>query len=152
MRAVACLFLGILGAESYAAEKIPLDIFLSDIRNQLHAIGQPDEQDPRRAVIRNIHLELNVIIEKDARGRPRYYVLDGIMDDGDVVTQKIAFDMELHQDSSARTVPQENRAYSTRRRNHRPGGDGYFPAGPYPPYPGYYLPEIYPVIQFDTDH
>ena len=151
MRAIACLLLVFLNAESIAAEKIPLNIFLGDIRDQLYALEQPDNRDPTPVAIRNVRVELNVVVEKDAQGRPRYYVLDGIIDNNNVVTQKISFDMALQHKPAAGFERQGRRVYSTRRREDRYTDDRYNPAGPYPPYRGYYMPDIHPVILFGKD-
>ena len=148
VRSSVVVLLAIQSATAVAAEKIPLNTFLMDMRNQLYAIAQTNDQGPVRAVIGNIHVEMNVVAEKDAQGRIRYFVVDGLVDQSNVVTQKISFDMQLQPDTSAADRP-GSRAYSTRRRGDRYRPDRYYPATQYPPYPGHYVPDIYPLILMD---
>ena len=151
MRLPACIVLALLSTPSVAAEKIPLTIFLNEIRDRLYTMDQPDGREPRQIAIRNIRVELNVIVDKDAQGRYQYYVLDGIMDNKDVVTQRISFDMELRRDAPVAAERKKGRVYSTRGRGGRYGDNKYYPPNRYPPYPGDYMPGIYPVIVFDED-
>ncbi len=151
MRVPVCFFLAFLSTPSVAAEKIPFDIFLNDIRDRLYAMDQPDPSEPRGIAIRNVRVELNVIVDKDTQGRYQYYVLDGIMGNKDVVTQRISFNMELRPDEPVAAERKKGRVYSTRRHGERYGDSRYYPPGGYPPYPGDYMPGIYPVIVFDED-
>ena len=141
---VLVLFHGI----GYAAGKIPLDTFLRDIHKSLYSIGRQDTEGSLRPVISNIHVEMHVIVEQDKQGNARYYVLDGIVDDSNVVTQKIAFDLELPQQSVETGRKPAGRRYSTRRRDTGYGSSGYKRYRRYP-YPEHYMPDIYPVILFD---
>ena len=149
IRAYLYLFLITLSPISVAAEKIPLNTFLNDLRYQLYAGARGDSQEPLQTVVKNVHVEINVVVEKDPQGRPVYYVLDGVIDRKDVVTQKISFDMVLQNKSSANTGHSGSRVYSTRRREVPYGAGRYPPSGQYPAYPGPYMPDIYPVILFD---
>ena len=148
MRSSVFFLFAVLGFGVHAAEKIPLDIFLSDIRAQLYMIAEPGDQEPVQAVISNVHVEMNVVVEKDQQGRPRYFVLEGVLANKDVVTQRISFDMELLQNASIRSGHSGSRRYSTRRSDRPPGPGRYRPAAQYPP-PGQYMPDIYPVILHD---
>lgn len=149
MRAFIYTLLITLSPVSVAAEKIPLNTFLNDLHYQLYATTRVGSQEPLQTVVKNIHVEMNVVVEKDPQGRPVYYVLDGLNDKNDLVTQKISFDMELQNKSSANTGHSGSRVYSTRRREDPYGAGRYPPAGQYPAYPGPYMPDIYPVILFD---
>ena len=149
MRSSVFLLSAILGFGVHAAERIPLDVFLNDIRAQLYRVAEQGDQEPVRAVISSVHVEMNVVVEKDRQGRPRYFVLDGVLENKDVVTQRISFDMELLPNASARSGHSGSRVYSTRRSD-RPLGPGrYLPPVQHPP-PGQYRPGIYPVIVFDN--
>ena len=143
MRSSVLILLASLGGSVTGAEKTPLNIFLNDIRVQLYSMAQVDEQDPLQVVVSNIHVEMNVVVEKDQRGRPSYFVLDGVRSNQGVVTQRISFDMELQPNRSG------SRFYSTRRRDNPPDSDRHTPhiQSPYPPGP--YMPDIYPVILYD---
>ncbi len=149
MKSSVYILLITLSPAPVAAEKIPLKAFLSDMRYQLYAMTQADNQQAAQAAIKNIHVEMNVVVEKDPQGRPVYYVLDGIVDKKDVVTQTISFDMELKHNATAKTGDSGRRVYSTRKRDYPYGPDRYPPPSQYPAYPGRYMPDIYPVILFD---
>ena len=145
MRSTVFVLSAILGFGVHAAEKIPLDVFLNDIRTQLYMIAEPGDQERVQAGTSNIHVQMNVVVEKDRQGRPRYFVLDGVLANKDVVTQRISFDMELLRNASTGSGHSGSRLYSTRRGDYPHGAGRYPPSAQYPP-PGQYMPDIYPVI------
>lgn len=146
MKFAVCILLLVQSAAVVAAEKIPLNAFLADLRDRLHAIDRMDSREQGRAVISNIHVEMNVVAETDQQGQVQYFVLDGLIDKNDVVTQKISFDMQLYPDGSVAADRPDGRVYSTRKRDHRYGPNRSRPADPYLPYRGHYMPDIYPLI------
>ena len=133
----------LLSTNTTAAEKIPLPVFLADLRDHLYGMASVNPEQTVRTVISNIHVELNVVVEKDAQGRTQYFVLDGVTAQDDLVTQKLSFDMALQPERPAQAGQPTGRVYSTRRRQQPPQPGGY------PPYPPHHMPDIYPVILFD---
>ena len=130
----------LLSTNATAAEKIPLPVFLADLRDHLYDMASVNPGQTARPVISNIHVELNLVVEKDAQGRTQYFVLDGVTEQRDVVTQKLSFDMALQPGLPGQENQRPGRVYSTRRREQAPQ------PGWHPPY---YMPDIYPVIPLD---
>lgn len=135
----------------HAADKLPLGDFLRDVRNQLRNIGQQTDDGSMPVIIKNIHVDMHVIAEKNQQGQTLYYVLEGMQDKSNVITQKISFDLELRHDYSAANNDKRYRTYSTRKKDYRYGPDNYRPARPYPYRPEHYLPDLYPVILYGKE-
>ena len=138
-------------AAAGAAEKLPLMEFLHDVREQLLSFEQQSGDYPVPAMIKNVHVEMHVIADKDERGRTTYYVIEGLPDKNDVVTQKISFDLELEGRFDSSRLSKRYRRYSTRtnenaspQRRYDSGRPHYYP-------PEYYMPDIYPVILYDKN-
>lgn len=148
MRSSVLFLLMLIHGITHAADKIPLETFLSDIHNSLYSVGRQDSNQSVRPIIKNVHVEVRVVVEKDAEGNALYYVFDGPIDNENVVTHKIAFDMELPNQSAVIGNKPAARVYSTRRRVNRYGeGRNEYPTRY--PYPERYMPDIYPLILFD---
>jgi len=145
------LLLIVLSSISHAAEKLPLADFLDGIRHQLHSLENPGGDRSAPALIKNIHIDLHVIAEKDKDGNTAYYVLEGMVDKKDVVTQKLSLDLELQQSASSKGNNTGYRSYSTRKRDYTYGSDRYRQSGQYPYHPNRYMPDIYPVILYDKE-
>jgi len=141
----------VLSSISHAAEKIPLADFLSGIRHQLHSIENPGANQSAPAMIKNVHIDLHVIAEKDKDGNTAFYVLEGMVDKKDLVTQKLSLDLELRHTASSKGNDEAYRSYSTRRRDYTYGPDRYRQSGQYPYHPNQYMPDIYPVITLDKE-
>ena len=140
-----------LSTISHAAEKILLSDFLNGIRHQLLSIENQAGDQSTSAIIKNVHVDMHVIAEKDQHGKTAYYVLEGMVDNKDVVTQKISLDLELQHGTSRRGNDSAYKSYSTRKRDYTYGPDRYRPSGQYPYHPNQYMPNIYPVITFDKE-
>ena len=151
MRSSIIFLLTVLNSISHAAEKIPLTDFLSGIRHQLHSIEQIDNAQTAPAIIKNVHIDLHVIAEKDGDGSIKYYVLEGMVDNKDLVTQKISLDLELKYNASGKDNDTGYRSYSTRKKDYSYGPGSYRQSGRYPYHPNHYMPDIYPVIPFDQE-
>ena len=78
-----------LSTISHAAEKILLTDFLNGIRHQLLGMENRAGDQSTRTIIKNVHVEMHVIAEKNQQGKTAYYVLEGMVDKKDVVTQRI---------------------------------------------------------------
>ena len=146
---MAALLLTCLNTASHAADKIPIADFLRDIRNQFRSMQLQQEGSPAPVIVSNFHVEMNVIADRDENGNVAYFVLEGQAGAGEVVTQKLSFDLEFLQPPTMQTGQARYRSYSTRRRQHTDAPDRYSREYPYPYHPGQYMPEINPVILFD---
>ena len=140
-----------LSTISHAAEKILLSDFLNGIRHQLLSIENQAGDQSTPAIIKNVHVEMHVIAEKNQQGKTAYYVLEGMVDKKDVVTQKISLDLELQHSASRRSNDSAYKSYSTRKKDYTYGPDRYRPSGQYPYHPNPYMPDIYPVIMLDKE-
>jgi len=153
MRIPGIILLMSLSSISNAAEKLPLADFLQellqDIRHQLHSIEQQSGDQSAPAIIKNVHVEMQVIAEKDQAGNIAYYVLAGKVDEQAVVTQKLSFDLELQHNAAVKSSDTGYRTYSTRNRDYTYRPDGYRPSTQYPYHPDQYMPNIHPVILYD---
>ena len=134
---------------SHAAEKIPLADFLNGIRHQLHSIENSGGNQSMPAMIKNVHIDMHVIAEKDKDGNTAYYVLEGMVDNKGLVTQKLSLDLDLQHNASRIGNNKGYRSYSTRKRDYTYGPDMYRQPGQYPYHPNQYMPDIYPVITLD---
>lgn len=154
MRASITLLLIIYGTISYAADKLPLSDFMNDIRQQLFSIEQAGNNAPSPMIIKNIHVEMNVIAEKDPQGKTIFYVIEGMANKKDLITQKLSFDVEIPMQVSADFDHSKRRTYSTRSRLNQYDADRYRPyrRHPEPYYNGRYYPDISPVILFNKEH
>jgi hypothetical protein len=140
-----------LSTISHAAEKILLSDFLNGIRHQLLSIENQAGDQSTRTIIKNVHVEMHVIAEKNQQGETAYYVLEGIVDNKDVVTQRISLDLEFRNSTSRRGNDSAYKSYSTRKKDYTYGPDRYRSSGHYPYHPDPYMPDIYPVIMFDKE-
>lgn len=140
-----------LSTISHAAEKILLTDFLDGIRHQLLSMENQAGGQSTPAIIKNVHVEMHVIAEKNQQGNTAYYVLEGMVDKKDVVTQKISLDLALQHSTSRRGNDGAYKSYSTRKKDYTYGPDRYRPSGQYPYPPDPYMPDIYPVIMFDKE-
>lgn len=140
-----------LSTISHAAEKLLLSDFLNGIRQQLHSIEHQTGNRLAPAMIKNVHVEMHVIAEKDQHGNTAYYVLEGTVDKKEVVTQKISLDLELQHSASRRGNDSAYKSYSTRKKDYTYGPGRYRPSGQFPYNPNQYMPDIYPVILFDKE-
>jgi len=143
--------LTVLSSILHAAEKIPLADFLIGIRHQLHSIENSDGDKTVPALIKNVHVEMHVIVEKGQDGNTAYYVLEGMVENKDLVTQKLSLDLDLQHNASRKDNNKGYRSYTTRRKDYTYGPDSYPQSGQYPYHPNQYLPDIYPVIMFDKE-
>jgi len=141
-----CVTLGV-----HAADKLPLKEFLRDLRYQLQTIEQPSDDPSVPVVIKNVHVEMHVIADKDEQGKTAYYVVEGLPEKNDVVTQKLSFDLELHDDVDSTRQGKRYRTYSTRGDDNAYRQRGYGTGRPYRYPPEYYMPDIYPVILYDKE-
>ena len=146
------MLLTVLSPISNAAEKLPLTDFVEGIRHQLHSIQQSGRDQSVPAMIKNVHVELHVITEKDQDGKTAYYVIEGMVEKKDLVTQKLSFDLELQAYAAVKDDDRAYRSYSTRRKDYRYGTKRFRPPRQYPNRPDQYMPDIYPVILFNKDH
>jgi hypothetical protein len=151
MKLLIIVLLTGLSTISHAAEKLLLSDFLNGIRHQLLSIENQAADLSTTANIKNVHVEMHVIAEKDQQGKTAYYVLEGMVDKKDVVTQKISLDLALQRSTSRRGNNSAYRSYSTRKKDYTYGPDRYPPSGQHPYPPNRYMPDIYPVIMFDKD-
>ena len=152
MKLLIIVLLTGLSAISHAAEKLLLSDFLNGIRHQLLSIENQAADQSTPAIIKNVHVEMHVIAEKDQQGKTAYYVLEGMVDKKDVVTQKISLDLALQRSTSRRGNNSAYKSYSTRKKDYYTyGPDRYPPSGQHPYPPNRYTPDIYPVIMFDKD-
>jgi hypothetical protein len=140
-----------LSTISHAAEKILLTDFLNGIRHQLLGMENRAGDQSTRTIIKNVHVEMHVIAEKNQQGKTAYYVLEGMVDKKDVVTQKLSLDLELQHSTSRRGHDSAYKSYSTRKKDYTYGPDRYRSSGQYPYPPDPYMPDIYPVIMFDKE-
>ena len=140
-----------MGTRIQAAEKLPVEEFLHDVRHQLRSIEQQTDDRSMPALVRRVHVEMHVIAEKDQQGKTAYYVLQGIQDRRNVITQKLSFDIELRHPVPAADNDKRYRSYSTRRKEYVYGPDSYRPSRQYPYRPDYYMPDIYPVILYNNE-
>lgn len=154
MRASITFLLIIYGTISYAADKLPLSDFLNDIRQQLYSIEKAGNKDPSPMIIKNIHVEMNVIAEKDQQGKTIFYVIEGMANKKDLITQKLSFDVEIPTQVSADLDSNRRRTYSTRNRLNQYDAGRYRPyrRHPEPYYNDRYYPDISPVILFNKKH
>ena len=153
MKALAAAIIILLfgsGAAAAAAEKLPLMEFLRDVREQLISFEQQSGEYPVPATIKNVHVEMHVIADKDEQGRTTYYVIEGLADKNDVVTQKISLDLELHTKVDSTHPGKRHRTYSTRNNNSAYRQRGYDSGRPYYYPPEHYMLDIYPVILYDN--
>jgi hypothetical protein len=134
-----------------AAEKLPLMDFLRDVRHQLLSFEQQSGEHSVPAMIKNVHVEMHVIVDKDDQGRTAYYVMEGLPDKNDVVTQKISFDLELHTNVDSTRQGKRQRMYSTRRGDNAYRQRGYDSGRQHHYPPEYYMPDIHPVILYDRE-
>jgi hypothetical protein len=140
-----------MGATVHAADKLPLVDFLRDVRHQLHSIEQQSDDRSLPVMIKNVHVEMHVVAEKDQQGKTSYYVLEGMQDKKNIITQKISFDLELQHNISATRHDTRYKSYSTRKKDYIYGPDNYRPAREYPYRPEQHMPDIYPVILYDKE-
>ena len=139
------------GGAIQAAETLPLTDFLRDLRDQLLSLEQQTGEHPVPAVIKNVHVEMHVIAETDEQGRTAYFVLTGLPEKKEVVTQKLSFDLELHSNAGSTRQGKRYRRYSTRpndnayrQREYGSGRHRHYP-------PEHYMPDIYPVILYGKE-
>jgi hypothetical protein len=92
-----------------------------------------------------------VIAEKDQQGKTLYYVLEGMQDKKDFITQKLSFDLELQHGYSAVNNDKRYRTYTTRKKDYPYGPNNYRPARPYPYRPEHYMPDVYPIILYNKE-
>jgi hypothetical protein len=135
----------------HAADNLPLTEFLRDLRYQLQTIEQPSDDQSVPIMIKNVHVEMHVIADKDEQGKTAYYVVEGLPEKNDVVTQKISFDLELHANVDSSDRGWRYRTYSTRRNDNAYRQQVYGPGRQYPYPPEHYMPSIYPVILYDKE-
>ncbi len=151
MRASITVLLVAFGTISHAADKILLSDFLDDIRHQLYNIGNAGNERPVPMTVKSIHVEMNVIAEKDQQGNTVFYVIEGMANKKDLITQKLSFDVEIPTDAAAGLNQHGNRTYSTRSLFYQYGTDRYRPYrrrhDPY--YNDRYFPDISPVILYN---
>jgi len=140
-----------LSTTSHATEKILLSDFLNGIRHQLLSIENQAGDQSMPAIIKNVHVDMHVIAEKDQAGNTAYYVLEGMVDSKDVVTQKLSLDLEIQHSTSRRGNDSAYKSYSTRKKDYTYRPDMYRQPGQYPYHPNQYMPNIYPVITFDKE-
>ena len=146
------ILLTVLSPVLHAAEKIPLADYLGGIRQQLHSIEEPGSDQPVAAMIKNVHIDMHVVAERDKDGNTAYYVLEGMVDSKGLVTQKLSLDLEFQHDVYSRGYDRGYRSYSTRMKDYTHAADMYRQSGQYPYYPNQYMPRIYPVITLDKEH
>lgn len=146
MRLIFILLLTGLSTVSLAAEKLPLADFLQAIRHQLYDIQRQTGAQSAPALITNVHVEVQVIAEKDQTGNTAYYVLEGMLENKDIVTQKLSFDLELANNATVKARETGYRSYSTRRKEYPYAADRYRQSRQYPYHPDQYMPDIYPII------
>ncbi len=151
MKLSIIVLLTALSTISHAAEKIQLSDFLNGIRHQLLSLENQAGDQSRPAIIKNVHVEMHVIAEKNQQGKTAYYVLEGMVDKKDVVTQRITLDLELQHSTSRRGNDSAYKSYSTRKKDYTYGPDRNRPSGQYPYHPNQTMPDIYPVIMFDKE-
>ncbi len=151
MRLSVIILLTVLSTPSHAVEKLSLTEFLRDLRQQLYNIEQQAGDQSGSAIIKNIHVEMNVIAEKDQQGNTVFYVLKGMVDKKDVNTQRISFDLELQGNIAASSNTSGYRTYSTRKQDYIYRPDRYPSPRPYPYPPNQYTPDIYPVILYNNE-
>jgi len=149
MRVTTIVLLIGLTTAVQAADKLPMMDFLRDVRQQLLSFEQQSGEYPVPAMIKNVHVEMHVIADKDEQGRTAYYVVEGLPEKNDVVTQKISFDLELHTNIGTTHQGKRYRTYSTRSNNNAYRPRGYESGQPYTYPPEHYMPDIYPVILYD---
>lgn len=149
MRVTTIVLLIGLNTAVQAADKLPMMDFLRDVRQQLLGFEQQSGEYPATAMIKNVHVEMHVIADKDEQGRTAYYVVEGLPENKDVVTQKIFFDLELHTNIDSTRQGKRYRTYSTRRHDNAHRQRGYESGRPYTYPPEHYMPDIYPVILYD---
>lgn len=151
MRLSSIILLTSVSTSVHAADKLPLGDFLRDIRQQLHSIAQPTDDQPMPVTIKNVHVEMHVVAEKDQQGKTSYYVLEGVQDMKNVITQKISVDLELQHNNAVMRHDMRYSSYSTRKKDYIYGPDNYRPARQYPYRPEQYMPDIYPVILYNKE-
>lgn len=142
----------VLSSVLHAAERIPLADYLKGIHHQLHSIENPGSDQPMTAMIKNVHIDMHVVAEKDKDGKTAYYVLEGMVDSKGLVTQKISLDLELQHNAFWKGKGKGYRSYSTRKKDYSYGRDMYRQPGQSSYHPNQYMPNIYPVITFDKQH
>lgn len=151
MRLYAIILLSALSTVSRAAGKLPLTDYLRDLRQQLQDIEQQAGDRSASAIIKNIHVEMHVIAEKDQQGNTVFYVLEGTVDKKDINTQRISFDLELQGNIATSSNNTGFRTYSTRKQNYTYGPHRYPFSRQYPYHPDQYAPDIYPVILYNNE-
>ena len=151
LAAAIIIFLIGRGAAVGATEKLPLMDFLHDVRDQLLSFEQQSGVYPVPAMIKNVHVEMHVIADKDEQGRTAYYVIEGLPEKNDVVTQKISFDLELDRSLDSSRLGKRYRRYSTRTNENAYRQRGYGSGRPQHYPPEHYMPDIYPVILYDKN-
>jgi len=151
MRLSIFFLLAVLSSTLHAADKIPLTEFLNGIRHQLHSIENPRSEQSAPVIIKNVHVEMHVIAEKDRDGNTAYYVIEGMADEKDLVTQKLSLNLELQHKASMMGNDSRRRSYSTRTKDHTYGPETYRQSGRHPYHPNRYMPDIYPVITLDKE-
>lgn len=149
MRFPVIILLTVLNPALHAAEKIPLTEFLNGIRHQLYSIDNPGIDSSSSMIIKNVHIDMQVIAEKDEDGNTAYYVLEGMADDNKFVTQTLSLDLELQHHASMMSNHSKRRTYSTRTKDDTYRPDAYQQPAQYPCPPAPYMPDIYPLIMLD---
>ncbi len=147
MRFTISILITALCTTSFAAEKIPLQAFIDDIRNQLYDAGANGSDSSKPLDIKNIRLELNIIVETDEYGNTGFYVIEDA-DSRGMVTQKLYFDVVLPANGAPSRSSQGYRSYSTNKTERRYAPDCYVPYRRQPCYRLHdrYNPEILPII------
>jgi hypothetical protein len=151
MRVTTLILLVGLSTAVQATDKLPMMEFLHDVHQQLISFEQQSGEHPVPAMIKNVHVEMHVITDKDEQGRTAYYVVEGLPEKNDVVTQKISFDLELHTTIDSTRQGKRYRTYSTRTNDNAYRQRGYESGRPYRYPPEHYMPDIYPVILYDKN-
>lgn len=146
MRSIIIILLTVWSSLLYAAEKLTLADFMNDIRQQLIILERQGDDQPAQIIIKNIHVEMDVIAEKNPDGNTEFYVIEGMVDKKNVVTQKLSFDVELTTNVTSQRVGKRYKSYSTQKNYYDPGYNRLLPGRSRPYYNHQYLPDIHPVI------
>lgn len=149
MKSTIIILLTVWSSFSYAAEKLTLADFMKDIRRQLIILETQGDDQSAQLTIKNIHVEMNVIAEKTPDGNTEFYVIEGMVDNKNVVTQKLSFDVELTTNASSQRVNKRYKSYSTQKNYYDPRYNRSLPGRSRPYYNHQYMPDIHPVILFN---
>ena len=146
MRSTIIILLTVWSSFSYADEKLTLADFMKDIRHQFVILEAQGDDQPTQLTIKNIHVEMNVIAEKTPDGNTEFYVIEGMVDKKNIVTQKLSFDVELTTNASSQHANKGYKSYSTPQPYYDPRYNRSLPGRSGPYYNHQYMPDIHPVI------